>query len=130
MNLFKSRTSIFPLLLLLVYTLIRFCFIWYKWYLCIFLTIFNFFSRVLTLADTGEGGGRSSTPLFISYPVELYFVLIKLIFARSGQCRGSWDMTLLWKRGVIFRELVTHTKNHLFAFWWNIATYLTLIVFC
>ena len=29
----------------------------------------------------------------------------------------------------MFRKLLTHTKDHLFEFCWNIATYLTLIIF-
>ena len=46
----------------------------------------------------------------------------------SSFCRGSWNMTSFWKRGITFQELVTHTKNCLFVFCWNIATYLTSIV--
>ena len=39
-------------------------------------------------------------------------------------------MAFLWNRGIIFRESVTHAKNHLFTFCRNIAAYLTLMIFC
>ena len=61
----------------------------------------------------GTGRGLLGSPYQL-YP-DKYFLI------GSGQiwtnifCRGSWDVTFLWKRGIIFRELVIHTKKLFFC---------------
>ena len=64
----------------------------------------------------------------LSYAHNVYFTL-------SGQIWINFLQRVMWHKlfveeSIIFWVLVTHTKNHLFAFCWNIATYLTLIISC
>ena len=90
--------------------------------------------RTYLLTLSGKRGGffcshyqlyRNKTFLnrFSQLSAQINLFLHVLAKFRKFFYRESWDMVFLWKRGIIFQELVIHTKNYLFAFCWNIATY-------
>ena len=80
--------------------------IWEKEPLLYRIAYYLCYSLLLTLSETGVSPTALSTPC-ISYTV----IKFSLIGLAGWDLFYSYKMTFLRKRGVIFRELVTHTQK-------------------
>ena len=83
--------------------------IWEKEPLLYRIAYYLYYSLLLTLSETGVSPTALSTPC-ISYTV----IKFSLIGLAGWDLFYSYKMTFLRKRGVIFRELVTHTHKKSF----------------